>query len=924
MGSGPNVNSIVYHLASFQAPSGGFGDQRQENIEDTANALFIASFFGTHASLESAKAASFVESLHNPDGGYGHHTGAASDLESTKNAISALSNLAVAGQDVFNPTSVSALKAHILSYFDASRNLFANTKGGAGDLKSTAFAYESFGLLKLLKDKEVEEKSAAIKKALSALVKTEGGNSAFSSLTSDNFYGVFVAHNVGFQLDETWARYFVARQSQQGGFVSDNEGSEVTIVDSAHAILALHLLDSALPNTVNTQALHSYINNLAGTLESAAFAYKAIALTKILNDAFKVEEGFANKKAVAFASNQIFVQGSILRPILVLRTSFGTPLSTATVVATTTHGASETTLGLEWDAEREVYHSVEESFDTTSLTGDLTWAFALTWNVPELGLYGLRDGKVVLHHQVTKPISFWTDVKSTATYQDAEVAVEGAVGVGATFGFDLVFGTVDETPKKPLRGGAFDVKFAVLDSSLVLLHEETIDAQTTSDFHFDYTLAAKNLPSGKLTFQFTIGPGRGHTTHLVQYNLPVQMVAAEINIVDKKERYRIGDTVEVTMVPGSLVDDSLQFFGVGKREIILATTAMESQHVLTAVPSVCDSTADKPYTCTFKIELDATFDSVGEREISFYYKPVVGGGVVKLANYEASTSAPLDEPVSYFVEADLQVVNDKHKPNKGQLEYGNVVKFSFEVVDKLTDKHVWTRNNQGSGVVALALRHDKGKPTAFTSSLQAIQQVTDATGKPTQFNVEWVVNPNAVKGASALELVVVAVGGEETDLFSGPKPWSVDVEIGGTINIDKTSFSLVSDFDANFFVDFQLSTKTSKLQGADLFARVYQGGKEIAAEQVVRGPVGHYSVSWTLAPKKAPSGVYDVQVFREVDRKRLAEKAEPFFTLSLTHAPPMQSPLPFKTEVLVILLLALGVLIISFKKIEITGINKKK
>jgi len=906
-----NVNSVVTHLANFQGESGGFLYDGTENLRDTSSALFLASLFGSQSKIDTNRATQFVEKLNNPDNGYGNQVGATSDLESVKNALFSLANLKVP------VTDPSAVGQFIHSLFDSNAKLFSNTKGATADLKATATAFECFTLLGLQDSKEVVEKQQAVKNSLTSLVRSEAGTKFFSSLTSDNYYGVVAAKHVKFGLEKdaaAWAKYFQSRQAPNGGFYSDAEHTEITVQDSSNSVIALATIEKSLANSINVPALVSYFNNLGGTPRTAALVYLALARTNAFQDSFKIDTAFPTRKHVSYANPDTFLQGSVFRPTLSLRSAFGLPQSAAEIDVTATHSTAQKQFKLTWDTEREIYQSFEP-FETAGLFGDLTFSFKLHWPVPELG-------QVELTHTVTKPISFWTDVKARATSGGKTVETSGGpVEFGTQFSFDLTLGNVDNTPTKSLKQGDFDVFFTVLDSSNTVLHEQTVDARTNKDpFHFDYTLSATNVPAGQLSFRFSAKTGKVvHTTHVVPYSLHVSMVATDITFHNKKDKYQIGDTVEISMTPASQPDlRTAQQYGPGDRKFVLDVSGADSTSVHFSVDGVCKHS--KFLSCTFKFPVKASFEALGEKHLSFHYKPAVGNNI-PLKNFDTKL-AELTDDVTYFVDAKLQVINDGQKPRNGQLEYGNNVKFTFQVEDQITKKTVWDE----TGSVFLALRHEKGKPTVFTSTLQPVHQIFDKAGKPVNFQADWTVNPNAVKGPSSLELVVRSHG-KETPLLVGTQPWAVSIEIGGRIDVEKKTYSIVLEQDTVFFVNFQLSCQRAKLQNAALFAKVFDSkSQQVATGPVVLGPDGHYQISWALPTKKANTGEYTVRVYRDVDRRRHGDTVEPFFTTVLQHSTPLASPLPVRTEIVVCFILVACFFMASLKKMEIERIPiiKKK
>jgi len=192
--------------------------------------------------------------------------------------------------------------------------------------------------------------------------------------------------------------------------------------------------------------------------------------------------------------------------------------------------------------------------------------------------------------------------------------------------------------------------------------------------------------------------------------------------------------------------------------------------------------------------------------------------------------------------------------------------------------------------------------------------------------VEWSVNPNAFKGPALLSLVAEDADGAQLPLLKGDKEWSVNVEIGGVIDVRKTGYSgALGQTDVySFFVDFELYCQNKNLRGAQLFASIKH---KKSGEQLLEVPValgrGGYQVSWTLTKKLAPAGDYEIDVFRQVDRRRSAKAAEPFFSITHHHVPPEGQPFPVRTEFLVFLVFIAAFVWSNMKKNEILGKSQK-
>jgi len=294
---------------------------------------------------------------------------------------------------------------------------------------------------------------------------------------------------------------------------------------------------------------------------------------------------------------------------------------------------------------------------------------------------------------------------------------------------------------------------------------------------------------------------------------------------------------------------------------------------------------------------------------------------LKLFNSKSNYLFDVGETFSYTVDTKLVLKEEKNLPKQGKLEYGNDVKFSFKVFDEISKTNIWTGTKEASAY--LVLQHDAGKPSAFTSVRHSIAQV-QKNSENLHFYVDWSVNPNALKGPARLSLIAQAPDSTEVPLLSGGNPWGVDVDIGGNIDVSRKSFSGKLNEDIiSYLVEFELSCQQKKLKGAQLHAVVnYPGSNHNEDVPVAVGAHGHYQVSWSLKNKDALPGEYKINVFRQVDKKRNIQ--EPFLSISHKHVPPAASPLPVRTEFVILVIFVVSFVFVSLKKMEIQGTRQAK
>jgi len=294
------------------------------------------------------------------------------------------------------------------------------------------------------------------------------------------------------------------------------------------------------------------------------------------------------------------------------------------------------------------------------------------------------------------------------------------------------------------------------------------------------------------------------------------------------------------------------------------------------------------------------------------------------------------------VDAELHVTDIHTGPKDGDLVYGDELKFTFKVRDFLTKKNIWA---SGPNTVSLVLRHVTSDGRSLTSNVQPASQMSVSDNLPDHFEVTWSVNPNAVKGKGAIELVVQGNDGKEIRLLDekSQKVYRVNVEIGGKIDVSEQTYSSqIDETDTIFVAEVALTCSRKELDGADLRASVKRVGSDGKAVRVASLPVtyagesGLYQVSWILSNTEAVSGDYIVNFYRQVDRKIFSEqnpsaseddidaKVPALFSVTLSHTKQTPNILPFKTEFLVGAILCVSFFWTSFRKMDIEGLRKSK
>jgi len=141
------INSVVTSIGEYQSVDvGGFQINRYSapTLEDTTDALFLSSLFGLSDKINLVGVSKFIQSLRNLDGGYCNQPGSISDIISVRNAILSLSYLEAA----IDEKQTTAIASFLDTLYDDNK-LFSFKKGVAGDIRSTAIAFECYQRLSL-------------------------------------------------------------------------------------------------------------------------------------------------------------------------------------------------------------------------------------------------------------------------------------------------------------------------------------------------------------------------------------------------------------------------------------------------------------------------------------------------------------------------------------------------------------------------------------------------------------------------------------------------------------------------------------------------------------------------------------------------------------------------------------------------------
>jgi hypothetical protein len=381
----------------------------------------------------------------------------------------------------------------------------------------------------------------------------------------------------------------------------------------------------------------------------------------------------------------------------------------------------------------------------------------------------------------------------------------------------------------------------------------------------------------------------------------MKMVATNIEFNNEKREYKIGEVITVTMYPASLPDlKTFLKYKETQRTVVMDVFSSGNPDMIYSKKGESTLDAKKEAKYTFNLPVNPSFDSVGSHVVSFRYETTYGESIT-LENYDAAADELYDDSVqlNYTVKADLQLTDIKNPVKAGDLKYGNNINFSFKVKDTVSGKFL----NPGSetSTVYLLLSHSEGKDKVLVSNR------SPAKFEEQRFVIDWVVNPNAIKGKGSLELVAMSAN-KDIPLKDNNKPWKVNVDIGGEITFENKYFSgEMDDTYTAFHIQFTLACQKVKLTGANLFATISKkttSEKGAIISELVSVPVtygstpGSYQVSWKLENTQTHTGTYTVDFYREVDvtKKSKEGTSKPFFTIDVEHEKKLEDGGMFPTE----------------------------
>jgi hypothetical protein len=429
-----------------------------------------------------------------------------------------------------------------------------------------------------------------------------------------------------------------------GGFYSDDYATEVDVSDAEYSVHALYILNKKVKlsrSQLNLNSLNGFLNSQPPALATAAHAYSALARTASFQELFKIVPSYVVQNNKFKVQGSRVIEGTLFRPNLFFRTTYGQAHSGASASVTFKHADKTNSNTFSFNPQTKNYET-QDYFDTTGLYGELVLSYTLTWTVP-----GFEDLSITQVDR--KSVGFDLAIDAKAVSSDDEFDPHETVDIPTSFTFEVQLGTVS-VPRPELVKGDFDVILTVLDSSNIALHTEVLDARTnTGAIGFKYDLDGANLPSGRLTFRVQIKTDKGiHTTEEVWYNVRLPMVATDIDF-DEGQTFNFGQNVKLSMQPATFFDNAVETYEkVGPRRVFLDLHS--TKHVL--LNSYAGNFHNDKYV--FEFPIAARFDFVGTHVLTFRFQDAAGNDF-PLKSYNSEEESLYDEDLSYVVEAGLEL-----------------------------------------------------------------------------------------------------------------------------------------------------------------------------------------------------------------------------------------------------------------------------
>lgn len=904
--------------------------------------LILASLQGSKSQLNLHKAQRYVKSLENADYGFARSFGAASSVSAVFDAVSSFKLL---GVPVSQPGNVIN---YLQTMLDSSSGLFLQLSADVPSVRATAQALQALEMLGALETRSqhrswIEPALERLRDYLASHVSPTGGAFVFGDDASvtpaeQNYYGLVIARAAGYDYTAVHggAGSWVAEAQKLLATVDGSGDDDVSSGPALHAALALRLLQDA--HDIPAGSVFPHAQALATRLMNArvysvidlANAEVAVALSPAFADLMSLsvhyeQLGFGD----ASAARLHLVSGAQMRPEVRVVTRDGHPHVGMEVETDVRYGGKQlASARMHADASRGVY-SPADLISTTDVLGAITATTVARLFLPSVGVLSLTHTDSLMCGY-----SIRIDSDARLDLSGRSYAPGDVVPHGTEFSFTVHLGTGVESE---MKSGDFELRMSVLDSSGVVLSRSMIDARSHSgDLNFEYALRESQVLPGALLFRFEVSPAGGvpHTQGDVSYLHAAPMVASSVSSsisaanAARRLRLSLSESFKMTMVPGTLQDlrtiaPLASEAHAAKRHFAMNLQTVDGDVVLSVRGRPAAGGAYE-----FSAELEPYMDLLGDFDVVFLYLPL-SGEPIELAQFDATTQEVLDDASHWTAEvaSKLQMADVIEQPSGDEFTYGSTVAFRFKVKDAISGRYVRAGRVRSDATVYLSVAQSGSNSGAAAARVPSEQLLnTD------EFEIRWMINPNALSGRGELQLLAQDAAGRSKPLLvpgSLTSEMTLPVTIGGKLDLNATvrSAAKLNHERSALVAEFVLRCGDSTLFGADLVA--FLSRAEGSRRVPVAGPLsvlsdesGLYSTSYSAAHDTLPSGSYRFSFVREVDADR--EDAVPLFVVDLDHVAPAAIVLPLRFDTIAaVCLLCAVVLFLYYQASRYTRVSAK-
>ncbi|XP_049848129.1 uncharacterized protein LOC126311215 isoform X4 [Schistocerca gregaria] len=904
-----NRLSLLKELPRLQNRIGSFSSRRSEssNLRATYHAIYLSHLYGIQKSINTTSAAEYLLDLMDTKPSFKEKLQA---IESVRELVLSCLYLGV-------PLSKESIEEYVYEFYDPSKNLFAHVPGGPATIEATAQALDVISALGLRDSQKLAPLFPEIRKALQASVKSTKTAKYFHFEPSDGTsqlgncaHAISVALSVEFQLPEPelWAQHIY---SELGKIDFDDSNWRATLsvaISSLHKLAQFTNTVAAFQKGMTNVLDHRVLRLDSLDLELAYHLDRILPLTPYFSECLTVHTRYLQD----VQDTKEVVQGQPVAPRIAFK--FGnfshSSMSVELVVHTAGFAFEPKILFLDEDE-----YALPEPIDTHNIFGSMRFSYSS--KLP------LLEHDVFIYHVDELLVGYSLTVEPHAQLAGLSMYPGETVNLETAFLFDLHVRNYSES-QEDILSGSYNASLKLLDSSNVLIYEESKDCHSNSEpLSFSYTLNRYDIVPGPLCFLFQlVDHAIGlHNEHRICYTFSPIAVASHLHIEPATPNfvYHLNQSLVITITPASTFDLSTpqpySFRDFHSKDVsnsynFFLNFYNHHQRVL-SVPGV--PFVDDGRTLRYRFQLDSSpnLDMLSPLSAKFYYQPLDAPGIyLKLYNHTTNTFFHTPDHFSITFDATVEVRDLRVEPNASRLNFGDVLQLSFKLFDSLTGLYVHPSPNQHSTTQVL------WRLLKSTSDANMDKYIQDAaTYSQDQFRVHLPIRPELPTGDFKLELLLKTEL-EPRALTSNNKPFLLDLHIDGRIDVRS---SLVHYFDAKNTLQvsslrFKLFSEGTAIEDAQLFGSLYCGD-QLLVTHPVSAHGQEYAFSWVVQSQSLTSNNCRVELYTR--KTQLDNNDKKIFEQNLRCSSRSNKFLPFNIKLLIFISLAACFCALSHQKWKI-------